>query len=476
MTQANALEILKTGANVFLTGEPGSGKTHLINCYIRYLKEHGVEPAVTASTGIAATHVGGQTIHSWSGIGIKHILSEADVDALSTKEYLVKRLLHTSVLIIDEISMLDADTFSAVDAVCRSLRRLPEKPFGGLQVIAVGDFFQLPPITRRDEESARFVFESPSWKDAEFLVTYLHEQHRHTDALHSAILSSIRRGEGGDEDSFAQLSALCEECANTVQVGDEDVPELYTHNADVDRINDERLAKLPGKSHFYKMYTHGKTALVEQLQRGCLSPEILELKVGAAVMFTKNNFEAGYANGTLGTVERFEENNAPVVKLHSGLSADETGKKVAVEAAEWMIEENGKVLARVGQLPLRLAWAITIHKSQGMSLDAAIMDLSKTFEYGQGYVALSRVRTLKGITLRGINGNALRVHPQILVWDEHFKELSAHAEEAFARLSPSELALMQVNFLSAVGGKSAKVSSSSSATKKYRGRPRGKAV
>ncbi len=465
MTQSTALEILTTGANVFLTGEPGSGKTHLINRYIHYLKEHGVEPAVTASTGIAATHIGGQTIHSWSGIGIKHSLSEADLDALSTKEYLVKRLLHTSVLIIDEISMLDADTFSAVDEVCRTLRRLPEKPFGGLQVVVVGDFFQLPPVSRSGEASARFVFESLAWRNAEFLVAYLHEQHRHADALHSAILSAIRRGEGGGEDSFTHLYALCEECRGVVQMVEKEVPELYTHNVDVDRINDERLAGLPGKAHIYTMYTHGKRALVEHLIRGCLSPEILELKAGAAVMFTKNNFDAGYVNGTLGTVERLTGDGAPVVKLRSG-------KRITVAAAEWMIEENGRVLARIGQLPLRLAWAITVHKSQGMSLDAAAMDLSKTFEYGQGYVALSRVRTLKGITLRGINRNALLVHPQILARDEHFKGLSRTAEEVFARLSPSEHALMQGNFLSAVGGRKEAKAYPSSTTKRYRGRHR----
>ncbi len=456
MTQSTALEILKTGANVFLTGEPGSGKTHLINRYISYLKEHGVEPAVTASTGIAATHIGGQTIHSWSGIGIKHDFREEDIDVLSTKEYLVKRLIHCSVLIIDEISMLDADILSAVDAVCRTLRHLPKKSFGGLQIIVVGDFFQLPPVSRRGEPSARFVFESPAWREAEFLVAYLHEQHRHTDVLHSAILSSIRRGEGGGENSFAQLSALCEECRKSDQVGKENIPELYTHNADVDYINDERLAKLPGKIHFYKMYAHGKNVLIEQLIRGCLSPEILELKVGAAVMFTKNNFDIGYVNGTLGTVDHFTKNGAPVVKLRSG-------KRIVVAATEWTIEEGGRILARIGQLPLRLAWAITVHKSQGMSLDAAMMDLSKAFEYGQGYVALSRVRTLKGIILRGISGNALRVHPQILARDEHFKEFSRDAEVVFTRLSPSERALMQANFLSAVGGRKGK---------KYRGRPR----
>jgi DNA replication protein DnaC len=137
MTQAQALTILKTGANIFLTGEPGSGKTHTINAYIAYLREHGVEPSVTASTGIAATHVGGMTIHSWSGIGIKRSLSGQDLEAMSEKESLVKRVRNAKVLIIDEISMLDAEILTMVDVVCRTLRH-KEESFGGLQVILVG--------------------------------------------------------------------------------------------------------------------------------------------------------------------------------------------------------------------------------------------------------------------------------------------------------------------------------------------------
>jgi len=444
MTQATALAILKTGVNVFLTGEPGSGKTHLINRYVAYLKTQGITPSVTASTGIAATHIGGMTIHSWSGIGIKRSLSEFDLDALSSKEYLVKRLTHAKVLIIDEISMLDAETFATVDRVCRSIRRKPDTSFGGLQLIVVGDFFQLPPISSRGEAPARFVFESASWRGAEFFVCYLSEQHRHTDPAHSALLARIRRGEG-DEEMLERLSALCEE-GEVIDVDGADVlTQLYTHNEDVDRINTERLHKLPGTTVSYPMSSQGKPAVVDQIKRGCLSPETLELKEGAAVMFTKNDFESGFVNGTLGTVERFEEGQ-PVVLLRSG-------KRITVAPMEWSIEENGKLLGRINQLPLRLAWAITVHKSQGMSLDAAAMDLSKTFEYGQGYVALSRVRTLSGVMLKGINGYALRVHPQIVERDEHFRERSEDAAGAFESLSSLELSQMHRNFIKLVGGK-----------------------
>ena len=162
MTQQQALQILKTGANVFLTGEPGSGKTHTINNYISWLRERGIEPAITASTGIAATHVGGMTIHAWSGLGIKRDLSDWDLEALLEREPLVRRVRLAHVLIIDEVSMLDAHTLTMVDRAVRTLRGLPagkagnELPFGGLQVIFVGDFFQLPPVSKG--EQSKFAF------------------------------------------------------------------------------------------------------------------------------------------------------------------------------------------------------------------------------------------------------------------------------------------------------------------------------
>ena len=194
MTQEQALAILKTGANVFLTGEPGSGKTHTINQYVTYLRSAGIEPAITASTGIAATHIGGYTIHSWSGIGIRRELTTYDLDHIGQNKNVVRRVGSTRILIIDEVSMLSAETLSMVDAVCRELRRT-EEPFGGLQVILVGDFFQLPPISRReaqekiqesfvsDESHAEFAWVSPAWSSLNPFICYLSEQHRQEDSL-----------------------------------------------------------------------------------------------------------------------------------------------------------------------------------------------------------------------------------------------------------------------------------------------------
>ncbi len=445
MTQSEVLDILKTGANVFLTGEPGSGKTHTTNEYIRYLREHGIEPAVTASTGIAATHSGGQTIHSWSGIGIKSSLSPYDLDQIASNEGRAKKIRRTTTLIIDEVSMLSAATLSMVDAVCREVKGRDE-PFGGLQIVLVGDFFQLPPIEKGGSDlfgapnpsgEKNFAYRSPSWEKMRAVVCYLSEQHRQEDDSFLGVLTAIRNGSVG-----ATHHKLLRE--RKIEKENENATQLFSHNIDVDRINDAELAKLAGNPRTYTMTSRGATHLTEQLKRGCLSPEFLSLKIGARVMFTKNNFEEGYVNGTLGIVESFSD-QGPVVKIRSG-------KVITVTPLEWTVEDSGKILAKIIQLPLRLAWAITVHKSQGMSLDAAHMDLSKAFEYGQGYVALSRVRTLSGVSLIGINERALQVHPMIAKQDVAFRSESKEAVEAFGGISKKELGEMHANFIKASGG------------------------
>ncbi|MGE5541134.1 MAG: AAA family ATPase [Bacillota bacterium] len=440
MTQAQALDILKTGANVFLTGEPGSGKTHTLSAYIAWLKSHGIEPSVTASTGIAATHVGGMTIHSWSGIGILEHLDAEDLDRIASKEHVARRIQKAKVLIIDEISMLSAGALSMVDAVAREVRR-DTRAFGGLQVIFCGDFFQLPPVTRGGTP-AEFAFMSPSWRSATPLVCYLTEQHRQEDDTYLSILSAIRDGSFDHTHASAILSRESD--------GDElesDTPRLFTHNADVDRINDECLARLPGSSRAFRMETTGPDVLIEGLKRGCLSPETLELKVGAVVMCTKNHPAGMYVNGTLGTVTGFARGSGePIIETRDG-------RELSMVSTEWALEENGKVRAKIAQVPLRLAWAITIHKSQGMSMDAAAIDLSRSFEFGQGYVALSRVRSLSGLVLLGWSEQATLVHPEVARMDERLREESYAAEEAFQTLSEDgDLAIMHRNFIMASGG------------------------
>ena len=438
MTQDVALNILKTGVNVFLTGEPGSGKTHTINQYISYLRDHGVEPAVTASTGIAATHIGGMTIHSFSGIGIKTEMSEYDLEELTQRESLVKRARKTDVLIIEEISMFDARAIDMVDQAMQALRA-DGRPFGGMQVIFVGDFYQLPPIAKNN--TAVFAFESRSWQNAKPVTCYLSEQHRQEDDVYLEILTSIR----SRNISFSHRKHLSSRKTDKEQVSDITATKLFSHNEDVDRINEEELNKISERKKTFNMSNKGSKSLVEQLKRGCLSPERLDLKVGAVVMFTKNNFERGYVNGTIGTVTDFTVAGWPLVET---LSGDE----IEVEPHDWNIEDNGRVKATITQIPLRLAWAITVHKSQGMSLDSAIIDLSRAFEYGQGYVALSRVRTLEGLYLLGVNERAFEVHPAVSQKDQWFKSHSDAAGARFTELTHNELKDLHNNFITGVGG------------------------
>ena len=459
MTQDEALDILKTGANVFLTGEPGSGKTHTVNRYVSYLRDSGIEPSITASTGIAATHIGGQTLHSWSGIGVRQSLDAYDLDAISSNRRVYTRIAAARVLIIDEVSMLSAATLGMAEAVCREVRKgqqRAEQAFGGLQVILVGDFFQLPPVSAREtksesgqaelapserSDSTGFAFAAPMWEKASPLVCYLSEQHRQEDAAFLDFLSAVRKGKVEERHKvlLRKRYAKAPPMSTTTQ--------LYSHNADVDHINTAELSKLPGKPNVFVMESSGPDPLVAMLKKGCLSPETLSLKLGARVMFTKNDIERRFVNGTIGTISGFDKTSGlPVITTTSG-------REILAEPQSWVMQDGPKILAQITQVPLRLAWAITVHKSQGMSLDSAHMNLADAFEYGQGYVALSRVRTLAGLSLAGLNARALEVHPKIKEKDAQFRAASDAVRTKFRSLPNSELLSLHGNFLRAIGGK-----------------------
>lgn len=438
MTQQEALHILKMGHNVYLTGSAGSGKTYVLNQYINYLRERDVEVGVTASTGIAATHMNGVTIHSWCGTGIRTNLSDYEIDALEEKQYLWNRFHKTKVLIIDEISMLHAEHLDLIDRVCRSFKR-SDLPFGGMQIVLCGDFFQLPPVSKEGED-INFVYFSNAWKEMDLKVCYLEEQHRQGDSVFVDILNRIRANEIDD-----RVIALLEERREAVFEGNIQPTKLFTHNIDVDAINEQHIQALPGASKVYTMEARGNPFLVETLKKSCLAPEKLSIKPGAQVMFVKNNFEAGYVNGTLGTVVNFEKDGTPMVRTFSG-------KLINATLANWSIEEDGKVKAEIAQIPLRLAWAITVHKSQGMSLDAAEVDLSKSFVAGQGYVALSRVRSLQGLKLLGFNNIALTVDENIYEFDKELKGLSDKARTDLGKAAEEGIQKLAEEFILKSGG------------------------
>ncbi|MGE6245738.1 AAA family ATPase [Psychrobacter proteolyticus] len=497
MRQSSALDILKTGQNVFLTGSAGSGKTYTLNQYIDYLRARRVPVAVTASTGIAATHMNGTTIHSWSGIGIKDELTDRDLSTLSRKQFLADRLKDTAVLVIDEISMLHAKQLNLVSQVLKHIRK-NDKAFGGIQVVVAGDFFQLPPIGSKGETNReKFAFMSEAWLDAKFHICYLSEQHRQvSDAANVGldlddILNQIRRQEVTFE-AIAALEATYDQSVDIKRT------RLYTHNLNVNKINDKELASLDGEMMRFEATATGDSKLVETLKKTVRTQDELILKVGAKVMFIKNNAELGVSNGTMGELIGFaavkiedKDSSDALIEDDSSDDVDEdatgekttkgkksaakkdkekpkskkpttqkmpvvrlnSGREVIAEPEEWIIEdETGDVLASYLQVPLCLAWAITIHKSQGMTLDAAEIDLSRTFELGQGYVALSRLKSLSGLQLLGMNDMSLQLDPLARGADKRFLVLSEEADANYAMLDEENMQQAHEKFVLKSGG------------------------
>jgi len=434
MTQKEALDLLMMGKNIFLTGQAGSGKTFLLNKYIKFLKSHKVSVAVTASTGIAATHLNGSTIHSWSGIGIKNSINSIDLSKIARNSHKRDKIKNAKVLIIDEISMLHSYRLDMINKVCKYIKG-NLRPFGGLQVILCGDFFQLPPIHEKTDTEVQFAYKSDAWRELDLNICYLNEQHRQLDDSFLNLLNEIRSQEV-TEYTFEKLQKRLNKKLST----DLKPTKLFTHNADVDHINNHELEKIDSTAHRYKMVTRGKKEIVETLKKGCLAPEDLHLKEGAIVIFIKNNPSKGYINGTLGKVVRFTDDSNPVVRTFDG-------REIITSTAAWQLEEGERIIAEIAQIPLRLAWAITVHKSQGMSLDAAEIDLSKSFAHGMGYVALSRVKSLDGITLLGINQNALMVSSEVAAFDTDLKKQSIELSNFLANLEKDEIENTKKSFL-----------------------------
>lgn len=420
MNQGLALEILLSGESAFITGAAGTGKTFLLNQFIRLAKSEGKFVSRTATTGLAATHIGGATIHSWSGIGVQDYLPNNFFDQLSKgrREIIEK----TDILVIDEISMLHDYRFDMIDKICRGIRK-SDKPFGGIQVVMSGDFFQLPPINRPGSKEGSFVVHSQAWQELDPVIVYLLDQHRQNDEVLSGILSAMRSGDLRRHHAESLL--------RRVEVSPDSnltLTELHTVNIDVDAINQKALNEIDGDEVIFTQSTTGASNYVENLQRSVLAPPTLVLKKGALVMAVKNSPEKKYVNGSIGVVAGFERGSEyPIVDFLNG-------KTIVMAPDSWELRDGDKKRAGIVQVPLRLAWAITIHKSQGMTLDAAMIDLRKAFVEGMGYVALSRVRDIDHLFLRGINQMALRVSAEAQSIDGYLRDKSRDHGEQFAHL------------------------------------------
>ena len=423
MKQGQALSIMIEGHNVFLTGPAGSGKTYVLSQFIQLSKAEGKHVSVTATTGLAASHLGGSTIHSWSGIGIHDQLPAYFVDNLSKgrREIIEK----TDVLIIDEISMLHDYRLDMIDEICRLVRRQPDQPFGGIQVIMSGDFFQLPPINRGNGPSGGFVVSSQAWLEADPVICYLSEQHRQDDSDALTTILDAMRSQDLRRSHAESLLARTE----VEPEPDAIYTELHTVNVDVDSQNHKKLEELEGDERVYSQTTTGGQNYVESLQRSVLAPGELRLKEGALVMAVKNSLDRKYVNGSIGTIVAFDPaTEYPLVQFLNG-------REVTMQPDTWELRDGDKKRASITQIPLRLAWAITIHKSQGMTLDAALIDLRKAFVPGMGYVALSRVRSIDTLYLKGINRTALQMSQDAYEIDEQLRRKSSEDSKKFAHLN-----------------------------------------
>ena len=411
MDQEVTLKILESGRSAFLTGPAGAGKTYVLNEFIKRAKKRHLSVAKTATTGLAATHLSGNTIHSWSGIGINKTIPYRFFNKMTKARR--DTICEADVLIIDEISMMHDYMLNVVNEICKIVRNENNSPFGGLQVVMAGDFAQLPPVNRAEDElKGNFAYLSKAWKELNPAICYLSTQYRQEDQEFLDILNAIREDNVRRHHAETLLERVGVEPSQAYT-------ELHTTNFNVDRVNYRRLADIHEEEMAYEMTSTGSEGKVQALKRSILAPEILRLKIGATVMALKNDPDNRFVNGSIGQIIGFKRRtHCPIVKFNNGHTT-------VVDYDTWdMRDDEQRKIAGVSQIPLKLAWAITVHKSQGMTLDGAVLDLRRAFAPGMGYVALSRVKSLNSMSLLGISKSALKVSPEAVKMNALWKKQS----------------------------------------------------
>jgi ATP-dependent DNA helicase PIF1 len=388
--QSQAIERLKSENNVFLTGGAGTGKSTVIREFIKNLEG----AAVLASTGTAAILLGGRTFHSFFGLGIMEGGSEHIIERALKHRGIVQRLRKTKVILIDEVSMIGAPEFMTAEKIARRARA-NSAPWGGLRIITVGDFAQLPPVMKtlqgEDFEASRpWAFLSETWRESMFDAAVLKTIVRSNDEYWNRILGEVRWGD------------LSPESVEVLQSRARSVPldfqgtRLFARRNHVEALNQERLKMLGGAAKTYNTIYIGNAQRIDDLKRNAPIPEVLVLKEGALVMFRQNDPEYRYVNGTLGNVRKMDDAEISVELLD--------GKIIKVKPFTYrVLDAEGTVLATASNFPLNLAWACTIHKAQGATLDRVHADLRGVWEHGQSYVALSRVRSMEDLTIEGLS-------------------------------------------------------------------------
>jgi ATP-dependent DNA helicase PIF1 len=404
--QKEAYNLIKKGNNVLLTGMAGSGKTAIIKLFSKEYKNIKTI-GITSTTGTSAILINGVTLHSYLGIGLGKDSADALYLKIINSSFILKRWKELQILIIDEISMLDPDLFDKLELLSRKLRK-NESPFGGIQLILTGDFLQLPCV-----KSEKFCFEAKTWSTCINNIINLKEIYRQDDIIFQKCLNEIRIGKLSKETINILKSRIGIKLKNEHGI----IPtKLYSLNKDVDTENQQKLDNLLLKDENLEFYQYelehtvlkkGLKLVEEKIKKSCIAPQLLEICIGAQVMLITNlDLENGLANGSRGIVIRFEE-GIPVVKFLNGIER-------LIESYTWTIEENGSKILSITQIPLKVAFAISIHKCQGISLDFVEIDLGGIFEYGQAYVSLSRVRTLNGLSIKNLNIDKIIANPKAL--------------------------------------------------------------
>jgi len=411
--QANAIELALEGKNIFLTGPGGTGKSYVLRGIMQECNKKKYVSSLTAMTGCAALLLNAKTLHSWAGVGLATESVAKLVSGIRKNNKALRHWLLTRVLIVDEVSMMSPEFFEKLDAIGKAIRN-NTNPMGGIQVIFVGDFFQLPPVMKEVKVKPEFIFETYLWKDYGFQVVNLQQNMRQSDIKFHKVLKEAREGRLSIE-SYEIL-----ENRKGIEWKHLEIKPtlLFPQRVIVNNINEQNLNALKGPKHTYKVKTVFSSGSINQetpqliyainkMDRDAPYDTELILAVGAQVMLVANiSVETGLANGSRGVVTGFKNDLTPLVKFIDTTIPIEVGHYL------WKIDDNEGVSR--SQIPLKLAYALTIHKSQGATLDSALIDIgSNTFEYGQAYVALSRVKSLESLYIWDLERDAFKAHPKV---------------------------------------------------------------